>query len=144
MIWYSSRRRDKFSLSCPLHFVLSLADIPSLRKGIYYLTTRNKTIKFDVHGSVHRRYISKYKQQDATLNNLFISVKFSICFRRYLLPSSGAQNCIYSIGYLSNLYCCLPLSWKSLNCTIPSSSSSRRQFAKNNAKITSETHIYPQ
>jgi hypothetical protein len=25
------------------------------------------------------------------------------------------KNCIYSIGYLSNLYCCLPLSWKSWN-----------------------------
>jgi hypothetical protein len=26
---------------------------------------------------VHGRYISKYNQQDATLHNLFISVKFS-------------------------------------------------------------------
>jgi hypothetical protein len=28
-------------------------------------------IECDVHGSVHRRYISKYNQPDATLNNLF-------------------------------------------------------------------------
>jgi len=61
---------------------------------------------FDVHGSAQRKRISKYNQQDATLHNLFISVKCSTCFRRFLHPSSGAQNCIYSI--LSNLYCYLP------------------------------------
>ena len=56
--------------------------------------------KFDVHGSVHRKRIFKYNQQDATLHSLFICVKCSTCFRRFLRPSSGAQNCIYSIGYL--------------------------------------------
>ena len=30
---------------------------------------------------------------------LFISVKCSTCFRRFLHSSSGAQNCIYSMGY---------------------------------------------
>jgi hypothetical protein len=64
---------------------------------------------FDIHGSLHRRFITKCNQQDVTLPNLFISVKYSTCFRRYLRPSSGAQNCIYSIGCLSNLYYCLPL-----------------------------------
>ena len=50
------------------------------------------TVKtFDVHGSVHRKRIFKYNQQDATLHNLFISVKCSTCFRRFLCPSSGAQ-----------------------------------------------------
>ena len=29
-------------------------------------------------------------------------VKCSTCFRRFLRPSSGAQNCIYCIGYLVN------------------------------------------
>ena len=56
-------------------------------------------LKSDVHGSVHRKRISKYNQQDATLHNLFISAKCATCFRRFLRPSSGAQNCIYSIGY---------------------------------------------
>ena len=32
-----------------------------------------------------------YKQQDATLHKLFISVKCSTCFRRFFLPSPGAQ-----------------------------------------------------
>ena len=48
------------------------------------------------------------------------SVKCSTCFRRFLRPSSGAQNCIYSIGYFvkptfSNLNCYPPRSWKGWN-----------------------------
>jgi len=35
----------------------------------------------------------KYNQKDATLHNLFISVKCSTCFRRFLRPSSEAQSC---------------------------------------------------
>ena len=37
------------------------------------------------------------------LHNLFISVKWPACFRRFLRPSSGAQKCIYSIGYFVKL-----------------------------------------
>jgi hypothetical protein len=47
--------------------------------------------------------IFKYNQQDATLYNVFIYVKCSTCFRRVLRLSSGAQNCIHSIGYLPGL-----------------------------------------
>jgi len=36
---------------------------------------------------------AEYNQQDATFLNLFISVRHSTCFRRFFLPSSGAQNC---------------------------------------------------
>jgi hypothetical protein len=63
-------------------------------------------------------------QQDAALYNLFISVKCSTCFRRYLRPSSGAQNCIYSIGYLSSRYCCLPLSCSNSSTIAKDSSNS--------------------
>jgi len=31
--------------------------------------------------------------------DLFISINCSICFRRFLRPSSGAQNCTYSVRY---------------------------------------------
>ena len=55
--------------------------------------------RFDFNRSAHRKRIFKCNQPDATLHNLFISVKCSTCFRRFLRPSSGAQNCIYSIGY---------------------------------------------
>jgi hypothetical protein len=44
--------------------------------------------------------IFKCTQQDASLHNVLISVKCSTCFRRFLRPSSGAQYCINSIGYL--------------------------------------------
>ena len=56
-------------------------------------------LPFYVHGSVHRKRIFKCNQHDTKLHNLFVSVKFSTCFRRFLLPSSGAQNFIYHIGY---------------------------------------------
>ena len=44
-------------------------------------------------------FFLKYNQRDTKLHNLFIFVKFSTCFRRFLRPSSGAQNWIYSIGF---------------------------------------------
>jgi hypothetical protein len=59
--------------------------------------------EFDVHGSMHRKCIFERNQQGATLHNVFISAKCSTCFRRVLHPSSGAQNCIHSIGYLAGL-----------------------------------------
>jgi len=40
---------------------------------------------------VHRKHIFKYNQRKATLYNLFISVKCSTCFGRFLRLSSGAQ-----------------------------------------------------
>jgi len=59
--------------------------------------------KFDVHVSVHRKPIFKYNQQNATLHNLFVSVKCSTCFRRLCRQSSGAHNCMYCIGYFVKL-----------------------------------------
>jgi len=46
----------------------------------------------------------EYNQQDAAFHNLFISVRWSTCFRRFFRPSSGAQNCTYSIRYWSGKY----------------------------------------
>ena len=40
---------------------------------------------------------------------LFISVRRSTCFRRGFRPSSGAQNCTYSVRYLSDQCCYLLL-----------------------------------
>jgi len=47
---------------------------------------------------------SEYNQQDATFHNLFIPVRRSTCFRRFFRPSSGAQNCTYSVSHLSDHY----------------------------------------
>ena len=52
---------------------------------------------------------AEYNQQDAKFHNFFISVRRSTCFRRVFRPPSGAQNCIYSVRYLSDQYCYLPL-----------------------------------
>jgi hypothetical protein len=56
-------------------------------------------------------HIFKQDQQDVTLHNGIYYYKRSTCFGRFLRPSSGAQNCIHSIGYLSSFFCFLPLSW---------------------------------
>ena len=72
-----------------------------------------------VKNIIFLNFIFKYNQQDATLHNLLLPPKRSTCFRKFLRPSSGAQNCIYSIGTWSNLYCCLQLLWKSWNSWVP-------------------------
>ena len=48
-------------------------------------------------------------------SNLFISVRRSTCFRRVFRPSSGAQNCTYSVRHLSDRYCYLLLAAGSSN-----------------------------
>ena len=50
--------------------------------------------RYDVQGSVHRKYILIYIQQDATLHSLFISENCSTCFGWYLHPSSGAHTTV--------------------------------------------------
>ena len=47
---------------------------------------------------------AEYNQKDASVHNLFISVRRSTCFRRVFRPSSGAQNCTYSVKYRSDKY----------------------------------------
>jgi len=69
---------------------------------------------------------SDYNQQDATFLNLFISIRLSACFRRFLRQSSGAQNSTYSVRHLSDRYCYLLLAagsnngltnaWRSMCC----------------------------
>ena len=52
--------------------------------------------------SVHR----KYNQQDATFSGS-VSINCSTCFRRFVLPSSWAQNFTYSFRYYqTNTACC--------------------------------------
>jgi len=58
-------------------------------------------------GPCNANIFAEYNQQDATFHNFFISVRGSTCFRRVFRPSSGAQNCTYSVRYLSDQYCYL-------------------------------------
>ena len=46
------------------------------------------------------------------LYNTLYYCQCSTCFRQFLRPSSGAQNCIHNIGYLSSFYWFLPLAWE--------------------------------
>jgi len=50
------------------------------------------------------KIFTEYNQQAGTFHNLFISVRRSTCFRRFFHPSSGAQNCTYSVRYWSDQY----------------------------------------
>ena len=49
-----------------------------------YLPNTNQ--RFKVQGSVYRKYIVTYIQQDATLHSLFVSTNCSTCFGRYIYP----------------------------------------------------------
>ena len=56
-----------------------------------------------------------YFQQDATIYTLFISGKLLYTFRVVSPPIiRSTHNCIYSIWYLSNRYCYMPLLLKSI------------------------------
>jgi uncharacterized protein (DUF486 family) len=50
--------------------------------------------RFNVYGSVHRKYIPIYIQQDATLHSLLISGNCFTCFWWYFRPSSGAHTTV--------------------------------------------------
>jgi len=60
--------------------------------------------------------VFKQNQQDAMLHNGIFYYKCSTFFRRFLHPSSGAQNCIYSIGYLLSFFGFFLLLWVSWSC----------------------------
>jgi hypothetical protein len=72
-----------------------------------------------MHGNTKLKFIdpcianifAEYNQQDATFHNLFISVRRCTCFRRVFRPSSGVQNCTYSVRYWSDQYSKLLQFW---------------------------------
>jgi len=58
--------------------------------------------------------IKKWNYQDATLHSSFISEKLLYMFGVVSPPIiRSTHNCIYSIWYLLNCYCYLPLLWMS-------------------------------
>ena len=69
--------------------------------------------QFDKRKVCHNFYaliLLIYFQQDATLHSLSISEKLLYMFRVVSPPIIRSKhNCIYSIWYLSNRYCYLPL-----------------------------------
>ena len=59
---------------------------------------------FDVHVTVVVNILRNYNKQDAPLYNILYYSQCSTCFRRFLCPSSGAQNFSHSIGCMSSLF----------------------------------------
>ena len=55
--------------------------------------------QFDIHMSVHHEYISKLQPKSCNVSWFIYFYRCSTCFRRFLRPSSGAQNCTYSFTY---------------------------------------------
>jgi len=71
--------------------------------------------KCNIYESVHRKYITTYPTRCNVTQFIYIW-KLPYMFR--VVPPSiirSANNCIYSICYLSHCFCYLPLSWKSWN-----------------------------
>jgi hypothetical protein len=67
------------------------------------------TLNLTFIGPCIANIFSEYNQKDATFHNFIISVRRSTWFRRFFCPLSGAQNCKYSVRYLSDQYCYQPL-----------------------------------
>jgi hypothetical protein len=65
------------------------------------VTTKASHLMLSLNTLVHSSF--KYNQQDATLYNILYYCQYSTCFRLFLRPSSGAQNCTYSIWYVWSL-----------------------------------------
>ena len=98
-----------------LHTLLYKPNYACKRSVNFYSFPVSQHLIFNVHGSVHCNNILIYIQQDASLHSFFIW-KLLYIFR--MVPSPiirSANNCIYSIWYLSHRYYYLPLSWKIWN-----------------------------
>ena len=57
-----------------------------------------KCIFFDVHIFVHRKYISKVQPTRCIVFSIYLFLQIALnVLRRFLRPSSGVQNCTYSV-----------------------------------------------
>ena len=81
--------------------------------NIHYYPKQQQTVGFISVDAMYSFWYISNKMQRYTVH-LFME-NCSTCFGRYLHPSSGAHNCIYSIWYLLNRYWYLPLWWESWN-----------------------------
>jgi len=71
-----------------------------LRTKFHMLGSRIMIIFYTECHVLHPRCViifAAYNQQEATFHDLFISVRRFTCFRRGFRPSSGTQNCTYSV-----------------------------------------------
>ena len=102
-IW--TEQRFMFCFECiTFHILLCLIKI-----FMSILTICNLYLTFT--GPCIANIFAQYNQQDAKFHNLFISVRRSACFWWFFRPSSGAQNCTYSVRYLPDRYCYMLPVW---------------------------------
>jgi hypothetical protein len=109
---YMSNKMQLYTLYLYLETVLHIPGVTSThyqeRIQLYLCLI---SVLFDVHGSVHRKYILIYIQQNATLHALFISGNCSTYFGCYSHPLSGAHTTVSTPSCnLSHRYC-LDIYW---------------------------------
>ena len=93
------------SIVCSTSKQISVRRYENIRHGRFFFTFMGPCIT----------NVLEQDQHDAKLRNIIYYYKCPTCFRRFLRPSSGAQNCIHSIWYLSSFFWFLPLWWVSWN-----------------------------
>jgi hypothetical protein len=98
---YAQGQLTKYSYSVKM-FVLSTSELHTLLCPKRVLQNLGKSIKYAAPSKMTTAFF-KYNQQDATLYNILYYCRCSTCFRRFLRPSSGAQNFTHSIWHMSSL-----------------------------------------
>jgi len=86
--------------------------------------------------------VVKQNQQDATLHN---GIYYYKCFRRFLRPSSGAQNCIHGTGVFVELFLLLTAiaSELELVCMHMQTHANQFQLTRNSGKKQKKFDKYP-
>ena len=81
------------------------------------LITTNTKIIFDVHISVHRKYISKVRPKTYNFSRSIYFYKLLYMFQAVPPPIIKITKLYIQRQVLSNQYCCLLLSWMRWNST---------------------------
>ena len=98
------------TIDCHAHRFVDSLIVGPIRPGggstpdCYWVTQLSLCAVLPTHA--YTIYLCIVNQNCATFHNLPISIRRSTCFRRFFRPTSGAQNCTYSVRYLSDQYCC--------------------------------------
>ena len=93
-----------YAIAHNCHAVLRYSVNICLRCVFYCISAISRpqpVIQFNICRSVHHQYIRRVQPTRCNVSR-FIYFCISLHVRRFFRPSSGAQNCIYSVRYLSD------------------------------------------